>query len=87
MKTHCERCSYTTEDRSLAVSGCNYCGCHQKEEFSTAGKLSREEIQKKIDEREAKMYAYYKSVFIDGFEGGYSQAYDDELINFILGKV
>ena len=48
--------------------------------------ICKKEIQKKIDEREAKMYAYYKSVFIDGFEGGYPQEYDNELIDLISKK-
>ena len=35
------------------------------------------EIEKVIADRESRMYQYYKSVFIDGFEGGYNEEYDD----------
>ncbi len=37
-------------------------------------------IQEAIERRESKMYRYYKSVFVDGFEGGYPVEYDDELL-------
>lgn len=37
-------------------------------------------IEEAIKRRESKMYHYYKSVFVDGFEGGYPAEYDDELL-------
>lgn len=37
-------------------------------------------ILKAIVQRESKMYGYYKSTFVDGYEGEYSQEYDNELL-------
>jgi len=37
-------------------------------------------IKKLISERESKMYGYYKSVFEEGFDGGYPVEYDEDLL-------
>jgi len=47
-------------------------------------------IKKLLAERDSKMHLYYKSVFIDGYEGGYPVEYDNELLAVeqeILNKV
>jgi len=43
----------------------------------------KEEILEILERRESKMYSYYKSVFVDGFEGGYPANYDIEIIEDI----
>lgn len=37
----------------------------------------KQELAEKIKERDSKMYGYYKSVFEEGFEGGYPVEWDD----------
>ena len=42
--------------------------------------------EKLLSERESKMYRYYKSVFVDGFEGGYPMDWDEPLKNYLTTK-
>ncbi len=46
--------------------------------------LFQEQFNQILSRRESKMYHYYKSVFVDDFEGGYPIEYDDELKEFLL---
>lgn len=41
------------------------------------------EFDKILSEREDKMYGFYKSTFLDDFEGGYNQEYDKPIKDFI----
>lgn len=41
----------------------------------------KELIQQAIARRENKMYSYYKSVFVEGFDGGYPIEWDEELLS------
>lgn len=46
-----------------------------------------ERVMELIRKRESKMYGYYRSVFEDGFEGGYPIAYDQEIVDEIKSEI
>jgi len=52
----------------------------------TTPQSMEERFLKSLSERESKMYHYYKSVFVDGFEGGYPVEYDDALIELVRAE-
>ena len=41
MKKHCDKCSHQTEE-GLAISGCDYCGCHVKKTWNCHAGVSHE---------------------------------------------
>ena len=57
MTLHCEKCSHETED-GLAVSGCAYCGCHDKE--SKKGESYRRGYSAGIAEERARVREWAK---------------------------
>ena len=39
----------------------------------------KEKLKKAIEERDSKMFKYYKSVLLHGYEGGYPMEWDKEI--------
>ena len=46
---HCDKCSHTSEE-GLVISGCAYCGCHNKETLTTEEKEFFNKLADKLEE-------------------------------------
>lgn len=49
--------------------------------------MNNKNIEEIIKERDSKMYGYWKSVFQDGYEGGYPIEWNTEVVNKINSQV
>lgn len=45
--------------------------------------MKKEELKKLLAERESLMFGYYRSVFEEGFGGGYPANYDEPILNLL----
>jgi hypothetical protein len=95
--TQCCLCDMPKPQEEKKICGC---GCHWGGKYDHAvGTVScpcniiptshteTDNLDEIISKRESKMYSYYKSVFVDDFEGGYPIENDNELKQYVSSTV
>lgn len=89
---HCDKCSYTTEE-GLAISGCAYCGCHNKNMNKNLNELIEKELEKNFENkfgdspRTKEEWDEFEDVFVSHSKKEEVKGFIRQFAQKILGEV